>query len=640
MKKLRRYMLVAGLIVAGTVAACGPKAQNGMGKAEAIPAILGITGTIDNVRVAVKPPRKIAPLSEAVPANDVDLKRMAGWAMNYLIRTPRKEFDYEPVFQCYPLRCPPVPKGHDVVVACDTDARMNWEWYYMRDVSGSTAGRDIEQGFHKRMLSYVQDDGTVIAHPGCYNEQEINRIYSKDEYYIHIWGATKILHALAEDYRRNGNEDSRALARKIMLRLKSLAIYQGADKCYFACGMGALRKDGSVVPNWWNRHPAPIAEPLLNYFLATGDREALDFARAYAEGIMAGVQPDGIRFGPDGGFGRPDAQSHATMHALWGVAHLGLVTGETRYLDFVKRTWDYLLKCGTGTGWFPADEDNCNETCCISDMMSNAALIAHHGHPEYFDYLERYLRNYISNLQFVVTPEFEAYYRTLHPKAAEADIRNGLMELQKFQGGIIGGSGLNDWENELLGGRLGFRMLGCCAPEGMRAVYTSWTNTIERIPESKLGPAGVYVNLGLGRESPWGRVVSFFPDSGRLTVRAAVKDRFLIRPPHWAPRDGVRAFVGTKPVPVRWSGSYVRFDGVDPGDELTVVYPLIGFSHRVRGLWEKKDQLEMKFEWLGNMVLSADPGPVNTPLFTGRPRVIPPPPEAFEVEKSTLEVVH
>ena len=626
-KRILRRAFLLGLIASGAMTACGPAGnEKPAGGQPSAPLILGITGTVSDVRIAVEPLQKIAPLSEAVPANDIDLKRMAGWAMNYLIRTPRKEFDYEPVFQCYPLRCPPVPKGRDVVVACDTDARMNWEWYYMREVSGSDAGRDIEEAFHKRLLSYVQDDGTVIAPPGCYNEQEIDRVYSKDEYYIHIWGATKILLALAEDYRRNGNEGSKALARKIMLRLKSLAIYQGADKCYFACGMGALRQDGTVVPNDWNQMPAPIIEPLVNYYLATGDKEALDFGRAYAEGIIAGIQPGGLRFGPDGRFDKPLGHSHTTMHALWGIAHLGLVTGEARYVDFVKRAWDWMLSRGTGTGWFPAGPSTCDETCCLSDMMSNAALIARAGHPEYFDYVERYMRNYIANLQFLVTPEFESYYRKIHEKVEPAEVDKGLEELKKFQGGIIGGSGLNDWENDLLGGVIGFRMLGCCAPEGMRAIHTTWAETIERLPESKLGPEGVYVNLSFNRESRWGRVVSFFPETGRLTVRAAVKDRFLIRPPQWAPRDKVRAFVGTKSVPVRWSGSYVRFDGADPGDELTVVYPLVGFSHEVRGLWEDRKQLTLKFEWLGNMVLSADPAPTKTPLFTGKPRVLPPPP--------------
>ena len=286
-----------------------------------------------------------------------------------------------------------------------------------------------------------------------------------------------------------------------------------------------------MVANGWNAVPAPVVEPLVNVYLATGNEEALDFARAYAEGIIAGAQPNGIRFGADGNFG--GGHGHGTLHALWGVAHLGLLTGEGRYVDFVKRSFDWMLAQGTGTGWFPAAPEwaaNCNETCCISDMMSIAALIARAGHPEYFDYVERYLRNYISNLQFIVTPQFAAYYRELNAGAAEENIEQGLEELRKFQGGIIGGSGLNDFENELLGRVSCFEMFGCCAPEGMRAIYTSWSNAIDRIAESALGPAGVYVNLCLGRDSEWGRVVSFFPDAGRLTVKAGTADDVLPPP--------------------------------------------------------------------------------------------------------------
>ena len=138
-------------------------------------------------------------------------------------------------------------------------------------------------------------------------------------------------------------------------------------------------------------------------------------------------------------------------------------------------------------------------------MISIATLIGRSGHPEYFDYAERYLRNYISNLQFIVTPEFEAYYRRLHADKGERAVADGLEALRRFQGGIIGGSGLNDFENELLGRVSGFEMFGCCAPEGMRAIHTAWTETIGHRPESKLGPAGVYVDLGLSRALPLGR---------------------------------------------------------------------------------------------------------------------------------------
>jgi hypothetical protein len=217
-------------------------------------------------------------------------------------------------------------------------------------------------------------------------------------------------------------------------------------------------------------------------------------------------------------------------------------------------------------------------------MISVAALIARSGHPEYFDFAERYFRNYISSLQFIVTPEFESYYRARNKGASDAQLQRGLEVLRKFQGGIIGGSGLNDFENELLGGASGFEMFGCCAPEGMRAIHTAWINTVDRYEESPLGPAGVYVNSSLSRDSKWGRVVSFLPEQGRLTVKAAVKDTFFVRPPHWAPRESVRVFVGTERIAAVWSGAYLRLDA-QPGDELTITYPLIEFTHEVAGLW-------------------------------------------------------
>jgi hypothetical protein len=167
--------------------------------------------------------------------------------------------------------------------------------------------------------------------------------------------------------------------------------------------------------------------------------------------------------------------------------------------------------------------------------------------------------------------------------------------------------------------------IGCCAPEGMRAIHTAWLNTIERRSQSRFGPAGIYVNMSFNRESPLGRVVSFMPDEGRLTVKASVKAPFLLRPPHWAPHNEVRAFIGSKLVPVKWIGEYAGFDA-KPGDELTITYPLLEFSHQVAGLWKGRPDLHLTYKWRGNMVSSVDPPAKLTPLFTGRPKRLPEPP--------------
>jgi hypothetical protein len=116
------------------------------------------------------------------------------------------------------------------------------------------------------------------------------------------------------------------------------------------------------------------------------------------------------------------------------------------------------------------------------------------------------------------------------------------------------------------------------------------------------------------------------PVEGRLTVMARVSDTFYLRPPAWAPHALVRAFANGAAVPADWQGDYLRFSG-QPGDELTITYPLIRFTQQVSGLWKDcRPDLSMTFHWLGNMVLSAGPAPALTPLFLGKPRSLPPSP--------------
>ena len=138
--------------------------------------IKGLTGQISNVRVSTPAAVQIEPLGRSQLQADIDLKRMAQWAMNYLIKTPRKEFNYEPLFQCHPLRCPPIPVHADPVVSCDTDARMDWEWYFMREISGSQEGLEVEAAFHRRMWDYIDANGFVFSSPEHFHEGQIDRV--------------------------------------------------------------------------------------------------------------------------------------------------------------------------------------------------------------------------------------------------------------------------------------------------------------------------------------------------------------------------------------------------------------------------------------------------------------------------------
>ena len=354
----------------------------------------GVQGDISNVQVSSEDISK-ASVGHVGTSQDMNLAGRALWAMNYLLRTPRPDLNYEPRFECHNLEYPPTLRGHDPTVPGDTDCRMDWEFYYMREMSGTDAGLDIEAAFHKRILEYIGPDGLSWVRPGHYMESTPDELVPQEKV-ASTWATAKTLLSLSESYKRSGEKATGDLARKLFLALKNLAVWD-SGRATFEGGSGGWR-DGA----WITRQlPHFATEPTVKYWLATGDNEALDFAIALAEGLLADEtmgpgRPD-LWINPDGQF---SWHMHSTLHGVWGVAHLGQVLRESRYIEWAKRVYDYASSHGSGTGWVHAGVTfyNC-ETCGTSDLTSIAASTGRAGYPEYFDHVERYIRNYIRNVR-------------------------------------------------------------------------------------------------------------------------------------------------------------------------------------------------------------------------------------------------
>ena len=564
---------------------------------------------------------------------DISLKKMAKWAMNYLSRSPKPEHDYQPVFQVFPLRFPSVREGDDPIVNCDTDARMDWEWFYMRDIAGGDFAGDIEEKYHERMRSYIDGKGRAIAHGGCYREDLPDAVYSEQDNIIHVWGTLKILRSLCEDYRRSKNIKRLELATKIMAGLRELFVWgkdeKGVDFCYAPNGMGPVDMDNTNAGNYWNTHHAPAVGPILDYYKITGDSSALEFARAAAKGIMESRLPKSMVFCSDGSFVDPAGNighSHATMHCVWGIAELGLATGEKKYIEFAKRSFDWMMSRGTGTGWFPALPDNCCETCAVSDMISVAAILGRAGYPEYFDYAERFFRNYIVNLQFILTPEMEAYYRRVHGDRTPEELDGQIELLKRIQGAIIGGSGINDYENELLGGVSGFCIFGCCAPEGMRAIYTTYRAAAVMEGENGFLSGGLYIHMPFSLKNELCEIRSLFPGCGGAEVVPAVTGKVYIRVPHWVDKKDAELKINGVKSEISWEtgAPYAAIEAKE-GDVIRMIWPLVTFTH-VSQVWPvSAPDLKVEFDWLGNSVTGCRPaaGEGKIPLFHKTPRILP-----------------
>ena len=592
--------------------------------------ILGINGEIKNI--------KNDPAGSFVAGCDISIKKMAEWALNYLARSPKPEYGYQPTFQVFPLRFPSVREGDDPIVNCDTDARMDWEWFYMRDIAKTDFAGEIEEKFHERMRGYINEEGLAISHGGCYREDLPDAVWGDEDKIIHVWGTVKILRSLCEDYRRTKNPERLNLAGKIISALKKLFVWgkdeDGESFCYAPNGMGPVELGDRESKNYWNTHHAPAVGPILDYYLITREPDVLAFAKAAAKGIMEGRLPGSVAFAGDGSFRDPNGNighSHATMHSVWGVAELGIATGEKKYIEFAKRSFDWMMARGTGTGWFPALPDSCNETCTISDMISVAVLLGRAGYAEYFDCAERFFRNYIVNLQFVVTPEMESYYRNIHSDRTKEELDRQIELLKNVQGAIIGGSGINDYENELLCGVSGFSIFGCCAPEGMRAISKTYCSSVvaETKETNAFLPEGLYVNMPFDICSETIEVSSFFPGGGGARIIPKKDGRVYVRVPHWADKKGVGVNIngmesGSDAGYAPANPAYIEIDA-KAGDVIIVTWPLVSFTHTSQVWHDSAPNLKVEFDWLGNNVVGCRPAasPGKIPLFGKTPRLLP-----------------
>jgi hypothetical protein len=581
-------------------------------------AVSGITGTISPVRYTSAPTADSVPLlAQSPPSVDIDLVAMAGKAMNYLIHNPRPALDFEPVFQIKPLACPPAPHGHDPIVPGDTDCRMDWEYIFMREMSGSREGLDVERGLRKRILGYVRDDGLAWVPPGHYMEGDVYAGATPQGEIASTWATAKIIRSLSETYARTGDKAAIQQARKMFVGLRKLADWEQGRAVYQG-GSGGWR-DGKLFKA---QQPVAAVEQLVRYWEVSGDDEALQFAIAVTEGLIE--QGPMLKIEPSGKF---NGHMHSTLHGVWGVAHLGVVQNQPRYVEWAKRIYDYATTQGLGTGWLAAatwDQEVrlLSEMCATSDLVSIASWLARGGYPDYWDHVERYVRNMIAPTQFSLTPEYVALYRKTNAAKGKREVERGLARMQDFAGGFIAAPAPNSWINwmppKAQGNGERMQIFGCCAPEGMRALHTAWSTVVDRTEHE------TRINTSLGCETDDAKVVSFLPTQPRLTVVAKRAGNFLVRVPSWSDRAQAAAYRNGKRIDLQWAGpalAYARFDAVRAGEELGIGYPLAEFRQDVDFAFAGRPDLKFQLDWSGNRVVDIAPRASQLPLPGYSPEV-------------------
>lgn len=540
-----------------------------------------------------------------------DLQQMAAAAWNYLDGNPDPKRAYECKFHLGPLGIPlqlpeivpPNQYGFDPVSLGDTDVRMLIQYPKIRSLLGITEISEVENGVYCRVINYLGDDWLAHLNPAASTGAPFNGTA------ISTWTTAKILYVESERFAATNLPIHLERTQKIISALKTLIQWDG-DRAWLP-GVAPYANGKWILEGWCEQHgrnyPSIIA-PLVRCWECTGNEEALALARAFAEGFLAESQPNmgDLRVNPlTGAF---NGHVHLHTHAVWGVAHLGRVLNDSRYLDWAEKVFLFVTKIGTDYGWFPefSPQDYYRtEVCVVGDMVKIAANLALAGRHSYFDAVERIVRNELKQSQFSLNAEFLQLFETLHCSDTPETRHDAISELRKVQGGFVAQSSLTDWVGypDDIGKaglyKNGIQMMGCCPPEAMFAICQAHESIIQ------IDGDIIKFNLGFSIDHLAARLECFHPACGFQRISAKRQGTYQWRLPAASHPESVQINRNGVPETFLWQDGYAQISNVASGDCLEIRFAVATFTQTMTAISNPANPLPLKVQWVGNQVLRA-----------------------------------
>lgn len=353
----------------------------------------------------------------------------------------------------------------------------------------------------------------------------------------------------------------------------------------------------------WN---GVVTTPASFWYRLTGYEPAADLVRRTVSFIREKTQV----FHADGTFEAGIEETthfHSRSSVALAALRLGLADDESGLVDWALGTYRSGLKMGSDFGFFPERINTVRhcETCCITDMLEMAILLARYRDSRYWADAERFGKNQLVANQIVDTdwlarvPDREEGAPTEYPWCGRGD---DLVESRL--GGFRISACLNDQvdaENIEYHG-----IGGCCHGAGVRALYDLWHYAVEETE------AEVRVHMHFSRETPSVTVRCMEGERGRIEILSKGSRRIGVRIPEFQSAEDVRAAIGGAAVRLRESGGYLWWDAPRPDQALTLSYENRPRTTGLRLLHEP-----YRISWLGNRVVGVEPGGTVRPQYDG-----------------------
>ncbi len=444
-----------------------------------------------------------------------------------------------------------------------------------RLMSGSKQNLDIERGLMLRIMALSWDDGLlfspVISQPWVTN-------FVQDA--CHVPLIPRLMLGMMYWHEYDGNPFWLEHAKKIFDTIRAKIIhYDGPEYAYVPSdtigGVGGLTGGWNLPKSYFPDKVSGVdysfgifvlggyLRAVSKYAELTGDKDALELARKMVNTLR---RPQFWKEQTDRAFGTTDFQHFFGM-ALRGLLDYARITNDAELKEFARTGYEHARRWGIPEiGWWPqecVDSYPWTEYDNIADMAVLAVKLSDSGVGDYWEDVDCYVRNHMVEAQLVDRKQLEASVAAA-PKYTvnTAGGETGDRVIERSLGCFDAAANVVDFNRPW--------SYCCCNNNGAQGLYHVWQSIVQ-----DKGDGVAQVNLLLNRASKLLDVNSYLPYEGKVVVKNKAAKKVRLRLPLWASRSDVRCRVGSKSARPEWFGNYLVFDGLKPGAEIVVEFPMI-----------------------------------------------------------------
>lgn len=339
-------------------------------------------------------------------------------------------------------------------------------------------------------------------------------------------------------------------------------------------------------------------------------KDALTLAGLVSGNIMNSHEA----FSEDNNF-RHGGHMHGNLRVLSGIADYALYINDAVMFSRVDAIYRYVVEAATTSFGFILEGTGRNddiigcETCTIMDYLGTAVTLANHGHPEYFDNIERIVRNHLIESQYN-----GGWLKGENKADSEYETTKDLGD--RLVGAYAGWSSPTHFlaAKETLNAHWGQQVphlvnrvrafQNCCGGSGTHAFFIAWCN------QARFDNNTLTVNLHLDKLLPQAEIRCFQPWEGRTQIMLKAACKVKIRIPDFIKRTRAEWKVklnGQEIKPALIRGNYMYFDELPANSMLEYMYDLIEY-HTTESIGNSEcRQYRYDVTWKGATVVEMKP---------------------------------